>query len=313
MSENRLSATLQALSHLLVVGTGLVYIFGFIIVSVFDATYGIADFSLFRTRVIGAGLVFVCLLGIPMVATLRMFALFGLSVRSTGILAPRVSPKNQWLATLDVVLFIPFSCVVFALLVSFLFKPGSGWKPMGAALYFLTVAVMAAVAVYSQKHFDQRPFVFVTFSLLASVALLIVLFKFADRSFFWSVIWFSCVSGLTLGTFREARTQELRKTPWERHVLIIVPIIFGLYATTVFPNIRHEYGGGAPVPVILHLAKPLPLFNADSASVSLIDETEQGYYVLRGTDKALFIPRGSVEEVEFLSSEGAAEAGVAKP
>jgi len=62
MPETRTASFLQTISHLLVVGAGIVYLFGFIIVSVFDASYGIADFSLFRTKVIAVGTLFVFLL-----------------------------------------------------------------------------------------------------------------------------------------------------------------------------------------------------------------------------------------------------------
>jgi hypothetical protein len=79
MSESRSSALLQTSSHVLVVGAGLVYLFGFIIMSIFDASYGIADFSLFRTKVIAVGTLFVFLVALPMMVTFRMFSVFGLT------------------------------------------------------------------------------------------------------------------------------------------------------------------------------------------------------------------------------------------
>jgi len=55
MPETRTASFLQTISHVLVVGAGLLYLLGFIIVSAFDASYGIADFSLFRAKVIAVG------------------------------------------------------------------------------------------------------------------------------------------------------------------------------------------------------------------------------------------------------------------
>ena len=78
--------------------------------------------------------------------------------------------------------------------------------------------------------------------------------------------------------------------------------MFFTYATKIYPNIRHQFGGGEPVPIVLHLTKKLPVFDSENVSVSLIDETEHGYYVVRGGDKAMFVARGLVEEVEFLRS-----------
>ena len=41
-------------------------------------------------------------------------------------------------------------------------------------------------------------------------------------------------------------------------------------------------------------------FDSETLSVSLIDETEQDYYVLHGSGSAMFISRNLVEQVEFL-------------
>jgi hypothetical protein len=151
-------------------------------------------------------------------------------------------------------------------------------------------------------------------SSLNAVALFLILFRFAHRAFFWIVVWLSLVCLFTLqASLKMQKSNDLRKTEWERLFLIIVPAIFVLYASYVYPNIRHQFGGGAPVPIVLHLTKKLPPFDSEIVPVSLIDETEQGYYVLRGSDKAVFVARGLVEAVEFLRSGQTAQSAPAKP
>lgn len=311
MSETRASSFLQTSSQALVIAAGLVYLFGFIIVSVFDASYGIADFSLFRTKVIAIGTVFVFLLSLPVIGIFRMFGIFGLQAQHADVFPPAVTPKSYSFHVVDVGLSIPFGCVGFAWLLSFLFTPPVGWTARGLGLWLLLGAILATVDLWSHKHFDRRPLVFVFISALASVALFVVLFKYAARSFFWTVVWFTVVCAFTLQIYSSMRKrEEIRRTPWERLFLFIVPAIFGLYALKVFPNIKHEFGGGAPVPIILHLSKKLPALDSENPTVSLIDETEQGYYVLSGTDKAVFVARGLVEEVEFLRTK---QEGTKKP
>ena len=95
MSENRTTSFLQSSSQALVLGAGAVYLFGFIVVSVFDASYGIADFNLFRTKVVAAGTLFVFLLAVAMVVTFRMFSFFGLTVEYVNPSAVEVTPKNR--------------------------------------------------------------------------------------------------------------------------------------------------------------------------------------------------------------------------
>jgi hypothetical protein len=308
MPETRTSALLQTSSHVLVVGAGIVYLFGFIIMSVFDASYGIADFSLFRTKVIAVGTLFVFLTALPMVLTFRMFSVFGLTTDRADILPVPISPKNGFLLTLDVALSIPFACVGLATLLLFLFATfPQWWEGWGFGLFVLTAAVTVALGIFAKKWFNAHPFLFVFLSALNTAALFWSLFKYSGRSLFWFVVWLSAVCVVTLQTSLKIRNpDQVRKTEWERLFLTIVPVIFGLYATKVYPNIAHQFGGGAPVPIVLHLAKRLPVFDSDSVPVALIDETEQGYYVVRGSDKALFIARGLVEEVEFLRSGQAA-------
>jgi hypothetical protein len=74
MAENRVSAVMQTASHVLVVGAGLVYVCGFIIVSVFDSTYGIVDFALFRTEIAATGTLFLFVLMFPVVFVLRLLS-----------------------------------------------------------------------------------------------------------------------------------------------------------------------------------------------------------------------------------------------
>jgi hypothetical protein len=314
MFDNRASALLQTVSHLLVVGAGLVYLFGFIIVSIFDASYGIADFSLFRTKVIAVGTLFVILIALPMLLTFRMFSLFGLTVERADVSGVTITPKNRPFLIADVALSIPFACVGITYPLVFLFNRFPEWKWVGLGLFMLTCALAAALGVFAKKRFDAHPFLFVFLSSLNTAAGFLILFKYADRRIFWFDVWLSLVCLFTLHTSLKIRkTDELHKTEWERLFLMVVPAIFGLYATKVYPSIKHQFGGGEPVPIVLHLAKKLPVFDSQSVPVSLIDETEQGYYVLRGSDKALFVARGLVEEVEFLHSGQTAETAPAKP
>jgi hypothetical protein len=314
MTENRTTSFLQSTSHVLVVGAGVVYLFGFIIVSIFDASYGVADFNLFRTKVIAVGTLFVFLLAVPMLMTFRMFAFFGLTVEHAPTAGLTVEPRNRPFLVADVAVSIPFACIGLSFLLPFLFNTNPEWRGAGFGLFMLLAVLRIALGFSARKWFNARPFLFVFFDSITTVALLVVLFRYTARGFFWFIVWLSLVCLFTLQvTSRIRKPEEARRTEWERLFLTIVPIIFGLYATKVYPNIRHHYGGGAPVPIVLHLTKKLPVFDSETVPVSLIDETEQGYYVLRGSDKAMFVARGLVEEVEFLPSTPAANTQGKKP
>jgi hypothetical protein len=211
-------------------------------------------------------------------------------------------------------LSMPFACMGLTFPLMFLSPTIPKWEGRGFWLFILLAALKVALRISSNKWFNARPFLYVFLSSIITVVLFVILFKYDARSFFWFVVWLSlvCLFTLQVGS-RIRKPEEARRTEWERLFLTIVPIIFGLYATKVYPNIRHHYGGGAPVPIVLHLTKKLPVFDAESVPVSLIDETEQGYYVLRDSDKAMFVARGLVEEVEFLPSAPSTNTQQKKP
>jgi hypothetical protein len=301
--ENRLSTILQSTTHFLVVGAGLVYLFGFLVMSVYDATYGIVNFSLFRPRVIAVGTLFAFLILLLMLITFRAFALFGLGPEEPRVMGIQPTPENRLYALAYVAFGLPAACFGLTWLLTFLFSnyPETPWQVF--AILILEALTLATLAILGRNRFNTHPLPFVALSFFNAAALLLVLFVYADRTLFWFVLWsfLVCVFTLTVALKFE-NPNGIRKTEWERLALVIIPLVFFAYATKVYPKIRHEFGGGAPTPIILHLTKKLPPFDSDSVSVSLIDETEDGYYVLFGESRAEFVTRTTVEEIEFVSS-----------
>jgi Ca2+/Na+ antiporter len=111
--------------------------------------------------------------------------------------------------------------------------------------------VIAALGVIGNKHFNRHPTWFVVAAALNTAGLFIILYRSAFRSSFWMVVWLSLVCLFTtVVAFMLRQPVELRKTEWEKILFVIVPGVFGLYATKVYPNVLHQYGGGAPVPIV---------------------------------------------------------------
>jgi hypothetical protein len=95
MAENRTAETLQTMSRAVIIGAGVLYLFGFIVVSVFDASYAVAHFSLFRTKVIEVGAVFLCFVALAMLLTFRTFSFFGLDAQQSVSSGVPVKPENE--------------------------------------------------------------------------------------------------------------------------------------------------------------------------------------------------------------------------
>ncbi len=302
MIDNRTSI-LQTISHILVVGAGVVYLIGFFVVSAFDAKYGITDYSLFRTRVIGVGILFFCLVALPVLGTLRGFALFGLDLERPFTQKVEIKKENRIFVIADAYLTSPLIAAGFPYLLVFLFPAFPEWAGIGILILVVQMALAVTLRLACHKWFNDHPLILSGLSFLNAIALFLNLYRYADRTLFWTTAWFTSISIFTLAISLKSRTPtDIRKTEWERMVLAIIPVVLLTYASKVYPKIRREFGGGSPVPIVLHLTKKLSPFGSDAPSVSLIEETEQGYYVLGSSDKAAFISRGLVEEVEFLNS-----------
>jgi hypothetical protein len=81
-------------------------------------------------------------------------------------------------------------------------------------------------------------------------------------------------------------------------------LAIGFYIAALFGSVQSKVGGGAPTPVVFYLNKPVAWLDSTTVSVSLLDETDQGFYVLTsGKSRALFIPRSDVASLYFGPAE----------
>jgi hypothetical protein len=307
--DKQFSGFLQTTSQVLAISAGFVYLFGFIIVSAFDATLGISDFSLFRAKVVATGTVFGVLVAAAVITMARTFSLFGLTTFATSVIPGDVliTPKNKNLSLARTATNMPFIGFGIVLVFGPVVTAIPIWQP-NTWLFLVPAAVTVLFAVIEKIWLNNYPRLFVCLYALSAAVLFLLIFRYSGHGTFWLLVWFSAVSVaalLTIINFREP--DNLRKTEWERYFFPGFAVVVLLYATKVYPNVRHQFGGGEPVPIVMHLTKKLPVFDSETVPVLLIDETEQGYYVVHGSDRALFVKRDLVEEVEFLHPGQAAQ------
>jgi len=84
----------------------------------------------------------------------------------------------------------------------------------------------------------------------------------------------------------------------------LVLAIVWIYISQIFANLPPRWGGGQPTPIVIFQNSPAPWSPSNPADVLLLDETDQGFYVLLSPGgKAFFIPRGNVSSIFFGSKE----------
>jgi len=128
--------------------------------------------------------------------------------------------------------------------------------------------------------------------------------RYGNATLFWFIVWLSFVCWLTLYVaLKFVKREDHKGIEWERLILLALPLVFGVYAIKVYPNLSHQFGGGSPVHVMFHLNKKLPSFASDDVPAMLLDETEQGFYLVQDLGKSTFLARSLVDSVEFVRGQ----------
>jgi hypothetical protein len=263
-----------------------VYAVGFVVICIFETSFGIAAFDILRPRIITTGIAAVALTAVPVIVCLeyvkgeksgrwtlvRDFAgyalvAYWLPTQLGAIFAD--TDSDQW----DTRLFIAF--VLFMVLFV-------GSVVIGRKLrWHKTVGTLGVIG----------PLLYLTWAIPHSPA--------GPRAL---GLWFVGIGGVSAFLRSPFGREELRYV--RRDIGLYVARLLGclvIYSGFVYPHLRPAFGGGAPVPVVLHLRSQLPTWNGQSIALRLIEETEAGYYVLDKppTRHAVFVPRSEVLLVEF--------------
>jgi hypothetical protein len=279
---------------------GLVYALGFLIIAIHHSTLSIPEFDPLKPKIFSAGIVFILLVGLPVLTALRTFDLFGLRVmESKGF---KVQPGNEAAAKALSVFFFWYAAFGFSLTLGGIFVGGfADWRPWGFTYEATTFGVCAIFIVLSRKYFNQFPDTFAFSALLIVVADAIVTFKFADRKLFWLTLWAYAIGlgGAYCMRLLNDPTKR-RKVEWER-LLPYVAFTMFLYGAFLYRYIPPHYGGGRPTPSIFYFASKVPFTNAESADVQFLEETNSGYYILAAGDErhAYFLRRDLVSAIHF--------------
>jgi hypothetical protein len=291
---------LETASRLGALSIAVIYAAGFLIITLHDSQFGIVEFSPFRPRIFSAGALFALLLAVPVLAVSRAFHFFGL--RSATAASIRVRPENVKYLRLSVAIEFYFVCFGLWFPSLVLFPPGYiEIKPWGLTLLLVVAAFIALAMVAQQQRFDSHPLSSTILSFLCATALVVVAFLFWSRSYFWLSIWYYFVAIATVYLHGVFESPEKRKgLEREKAILYCVTVILA-FATGIYGRISPSFGGGSPLPAVLHLATEAPISSSRSVRVLLVDENDYGYYVLKPGDQstAYFLRRDLVSSIEF--------------
>jgi hypothetical protein len=277
----------------------LVYAVGFVIISIHHAQFSIPEFDPLKPKIFSTGLVFFVLVATPILTAYRTFGLFGL--RGVGFIL-KSKPENA--DTLKFLLGVAFYYAASGLawVIGQIFIVDiTHFKPWGTTWEFISLGCITITGFLVRAYFDKCPNTFVL-ATLANVALSIfVTLRFENHRLLIMTLWFYIVGlGGLAYTHLLSDPSQHKTVEWERQIPILA-IVLLVYGSLIYKDITPYFGGGIPVPITMYFSSKIPLTDSDSMEVQLLEQTAEGYYVLRSGDEkhAYFIRHDLVSAVHF--------------
>lgn len=294
---NQLSPWADILSKTVAAIAIAVYACGFLIVSLHHAKYGFIGTNPFRPRVLAAGAWFLFLAAIPIS--------IGMRYRTLSWLKMAQNLYNLW------VLCIGFGFTFSYFLFEYPSSPPqssplkSGW----AWIATMTVSALILYIIQTSKKFPPVA------SAIGSALLSLLLAGIAANALFRNhlfrsdsiSLWFFICVLVTVFEFKVRLGRDLGAGEWAKPLATLFVILL-FFAKYYYPNIKASWGGGAPIRAIIYFSKDSAVSPNKVVSAQLIDESDEGFYVVGAKDsKAVFIPRSTVGLVYFSDNGGDSE------
>jgi hypothetical protein len=303
-----LSASIDLITRSIASALALIYGLGFVILGFHDARYGVVQFSPFRARILLVGFVFASLVTLAAAAHHYGF------VYLPGLQPVLNDSEPERRLHRDVVLL-----AAFVYTASFMAGSFSTWAHFPAqknqphrwqvvlSLALLTLGFL--ILSHAAERFREKPLRAVLLSLPAFPLVFGVLAYLEEPGASKPRVYLTAM--FVLVGFLATVTKRVRSVPryysdWRTWPVVLA--IFGIYITQIFANLPPRWGGGQPTSIVIFQNSPAPWSSSNPVDALLLDETDQGFYVLLSpSGKAFFIPRSNVSSIFFGSRDDLAK------
>src|SRR5579862_3095175 len=251
---------LEKLSKATAVCFFAVYVLGFMIVSLHNASFGFSELNPLKPKILSAGVLFVFMTLLPIALAKAAY--------SHGL---ELTPEQSFSRAIVATLTYYVECVVVSFLLAplCLFRTSSSgsvtpqvtlttpqiWAGVLTLLGAVTLARYALDRAY--ERFQSHPMLTALLAgVIVFVGVVAVLFG-AGMHGIWAVTtWLFSVGVLSATINHAARDPEKRKQLGLQPLMLAIIAVAG-FSSWIYPQFRPEWGGGAPIPVVLY-------FNRDS-------------------------------------------------
>jgi hypothetical protein len=277
-----------------VILAALIYSCGFIVISLSQHSYGIAEANPLRPKVLAAGIWFLIFAALPF-----------LIVTETRIFRPRStdSDSDPFRRTSGATIFgCTAASIALGMLLLRMFEIPQGAEQWGYETFTIVIAMLICMILVIADKREHFPHWLVLPVSLASCALL--LFSggrdlISHRQSLASIaLWFMASSWFVALEMR-ARSWKLQLGNWYQSLGWSITFL-AVFSSIYYPQIQTSWGGGAPISAIIYFTKDSPLLPNRNVSAKILDETDAGFYLVGANDKrATFIPRSGIAMIYY--------------
>jgi hypothetical protein len=264
------------------------YACGFLIVSLHHAKYGFIGTNLFRPRILAAGAWFFFFAAIPVTVAMRYRTL-------------------SWIKAAQDLYAVWLGCLGLSFPLSYLLFDLSDYPPASDPKKFWWVWVIAVVVsgalILIQNSKKLPPSV----SAALSVVIVVVFVQDTVRELFVKHIfhqqavslWFLICIVVTMVEVKTRSSRNLAEGEWSKPLATLFAVLL-VFAQYYYPHLKASWGGGTPISATIYFTKDSPINPDRTVSTQLIDESDEGFYILGPKEtKAIFVPRSAVALVYF--------------
>lgn len=172
--------------------------------------------------------------------------------------------------------------------------------------YILVVIAFTAVAftvlLTAGRRFSEHPVKYALLSVATIGVGLISLILLKRWQSILLILWFLFVGSLVHRMEPITQKPEMLRDEVSWYMVLVQAIgVVGFFALAFYPKIKPMLGGGKPTKAVFQFASSSPIDNAAKTEVWLVDQVDDGYYVLRTPNdhKAIFIAKPLVSAIYF--------------
>jgi hypothetical protein len=278
------------------------YVLGYLIVSLRDASYGFSQLNPLRPRILSAGVLFLVSMLAPYVLAHKLY-----SHRL------EISPEQSFSRSIVATFNYAIICTLLAVMAGFLLSsPMSDPMPPPhplSSLYAWTIAILPLIVLIlvsfllkgAWARFIAHPMPTAAWSGVIIVAWIVgAIYVSLFHAEGTVALWLFSVGVLS------AMVDDVLRDPVKRshhdYLGLSWVVIAGIFyfSNSLYTHVKPSWGGGAPLPVSIYFSNSSQIAATSAIDARLLDESDQGYYFLLPTHSgAIFVPRASVAALSF--------------